>query len=97
LAYFSNEFPHDDVQDLSRRLHIHSKDINRHILARFLDYATLALRDEIRGLPARSRALIPPFQTILNLANYPELREGPLSGSIDGILLCVIELALFIG
>ena len=97
LLYFSNEFPHDDLQDLLRRLHNHSKDRKHAVLARFIDDATLAVRDEVRRLPTALKALIPPFETILSLADHSELRKGPLSGSIDGVLLCVVELATFIG
>lgn len=97
LVYFSNEFPHDDLQDLFRRLHNHSKDRRHTILARFINEATLAIRDEVRRLPTALKALIPPFDTILNFADHSELRKGPLCGSIDGILLCVVELATFIG
>jgi monodictyphenone polyketide synthase len=57
----------------------------------------LAVREEIRQLPAAQKALIPPFETVLNFAEHPHLRTGPLSGSIDGVLLTVIELATFIG
>ena len=97
LFYFSNEFPHDDLQDLLRRLHNHSKDRRHTILASFIDEATLAIRDEVRRLPTALKALIPPFETVLNFAEHAELRKGPLSGSIDGLLLCVVELATIIG
>lgn len=97
LAYFGNEFPPDDLQDLARRLHNHSKDKRHHVLARFLAETTSALRSEISNLPIELKSLLPPFESILNLVDYPELREGPLSGSIDGVLLSVIELATFIG
>lgn len=97
LAYFSNEFPHDDLQELSRRLHVHSKDKRHAILARFIDEATLAIREEVRRLPTALKGLIPPFETVLNFADHSELRKGPLSGSIDGVLLCVVELGIFIG
>ena len=97
LVYFSNEFPHDDLQDLLRRLHNHSKATRHSILASFVNEATLALHDEVRRLPTPLRSLIPPFETIFNLADDAELRKGPLSGSIDGILLCAVELATFIG
>jgi hypothetical protein len=97
LAYFSNEFPHDDLQDLLRRLYNHSKDRRHHILARFIDHATLAIREEVRRLPVALKALIPPFETIFNFADHTELRKGPLSGSIDGVLLCAVELGTFIG
>lgn len=97
LAYFGNEFPPDDLQDLARRLHNHSKDKRHHVLARLLDETTSTLRSEISNLPTKLKSLLPPFESILNLVDYPELRKGPLSGSIDGVLLSVIELATFIG
>ncbi|KFY50141.1 hypothetical protein V496_09555 [Pseudogymnoascus sp. VKM F-4515 (FW-2607)] len=97
LAYFGNEFPPDDLQDLARRLHNHSKDRRHHVLARLLEETTSALRGEISSLPTKLRSLLPPIESILDLVDYPELRVGPLSGSIDGVLLSVIELATFIG
>ncbi|KAJ0120535.1 hypothetical protein J7T55_015264 [Diaporthe amygdali] len=97
LVYFSNEFPYDDLQTLFRELHQHSKRRDHPILALFLQEATLALRDEVRQLPAETRALIPPFESILNFADFSELRKGPLSGSIDGILLCTVELGALVG
>lgn len=97
LLYFSNEFPKDDLQGLFRRLYNHSKDRRHPILARFIDEATLAVRDEVRQLPTSVKSLVPAFETVLNLADYPELRKGPLSGSLDGVLLCVLEIATLIG
>lgn len=97
LVYFGNEFPHDDLRDLLRRLHSHSKDKRHTILARFLDDATLAIRDEVRQLPNHLRVLVPTFESILNFADHPELRKGPLAGSVEGILLCVVQLSTFIG
>lgn len=97
LAYFSNEFPHDDLQDLLRRLHLHSKDRQYPILARFIDEATLAIRDEVRQLPAALKSLIPPLDTLFHLADFPGLRKGPLCGSVEGVLLCAVELGTFIG
>ena len=97
VVYFSNEFPHDDLQDLFRRLYTHSKDRGHPVLARFIDEATLTIRDEVRRLPAALQGLIPPFETVLDFADHPELRRGPLSGSVEGILLCVVELATLIG
>jgi hypothetical protein len=97
LAYFGNEFPHDDLPYLARQIHTHSKDVRHHILARFINTATAVLREEVRKIPASLKALLPPFATVLDLVDYPELRTGPLSGSIDGVLLCVVELAIFIG
>ncbi|KAK2767075.1 Atrochrysone carboxylic acid synthase Agnpks1 [Arachnomyces sp. PD_36] len=97
LVYFGNEFPHDDLRDLLRRIHSHSKDRQHATLARFLDDATIAIRDEVRQLPAHLRALVPTFESILNFADHPELRKGPLAGSVEGLLLCVVQLATFIG
>jgi monodictyphenone polyketide synthase len=97
ILYFSNEFPADDLQELLRRLHNHSKNAQHAILARFIHEATLAVRDEVRQLPTQLRALVPAFETVLELANYTDLRKGPLAGSIDGVLLCVVQLSSLIG
>ncbi|KAI9667461.1 MAG: Type I Iterative PKS [Bathelium mastoideum] len=97
IGYFSNEFPHDDLKDLLRRLHVHSKDTRYIILAKFVHEATLAIREEVHALPAISRALVPPFETVFNLADHPELRNGPLGGAVDGMLLCAVQLATLIG
>jgi len=97
LGYFSNEFPHDDLKDLFRRLHVHSKDTRYTTLARFIHEATLAIRDEVRLLPATLRALVPSFETIFNFADHAALRNGPLGGAVDGVLLCVVQLATLIG
>ncbi|TVY84593.1 Atrochrysone carboxylic acid synthase [Lachnellula suecica] len=97
VGYFSNEFPHDDLKDLLRRLHNHSKDIRYTTLAKFIYEATLALREEVRLLPATLRALVPPFETIFNLADHAALRNGPLGGAVDGMLLCAVQIATLIG
>ncbi|KAJ5738567.1 Acyl transferase/acyl hydrolase/lysophospholipase [Penicillium malachiteum] len=97
VIYFSNEFPADDLQELLRRLHNHSKNVHHDLLARFIYEATLAVRDEVRQLSTSLRALVPAFESVLELANDTELRKGPLGGSIDGILLCVVQLASLIG
>ncbi|KAF7162464.1 hypothetical protein CNMCM5623_007755 [Aspergillus felis] len=97
LIYFTNEFPQDDLQTVFRKLHNHSKDRRHPTLARFLEEATLAIREEVRRLPTTLRALIPPFESILNFAEFTDLRKGQLCGSIDGILLCVLELGTLIG
>ncbi|KAL8792417.1 MAG: hypothetical protein Q9195_005031 [Heterodermia aff. obscurata] len=97
LLYFSNEFPHDDLQNLFRGLHQHSKDRRYPILARFFEEATFALRDEIRLLSTAQRGLVPPFESILNFSDFVHLRKGPLGGAIDGVLLCALELGALIG
>ncbi|KAK6222859.1 Type I Iterative PKS [Pestalotiopsis sp. IQ-011] len=97
VIYFSNEFPNEDLQELLRRLNRHSKDRTHPVLARFVEEATAAVREEIRLLPATSRALIPTFESIADFADHPDLRKGPLGGSIDGVLLGLVELGAFIG
>lgn len=97
VAYFSNEFPGDDLRDLLRRLLVHSKDKRHPILAKFIHEATEALKEEVRLLPNSLRALISPFETVFNLADQDELRTGPLGGAVDGMLLCVLQLATLIG
>ncbi|KAA8646590.1 hypothetical protein EYZ11_006290 [Aspergillus tanneri] len=97
LVYFSNEFPPDGLPSLVRQLNLSSKDRRYHILARFLEDATLAIRDEVRQLPPALKILVPPFESILTFVEYPDLRTGPLGASIDGVLLCAVELGAFIG
>ena len=97
IAYFSNEFPHDDLQELLRRLHVHSKDKRHAVLSSFIGEATLAIREEVRQLPTALKALIPPFETIFSFADNAELRKSPLCESINGVLLCAVELGSFIG
>lgn len=97
LVYFGNEFPRDDLQDLFRRLYHQSQDRNHPILARFIQEATLAVRDEVRSLPATLKSLVPSFDTIFDLADHPDLRKSPLGGSVDGMLLCAVQLAALIG
>jgi hypothetical protein len=97
LGYFSNEFPHDDLKDLLRRLRNHSKDVRYTILAKFIHEATVALREEVRLLPTSLKVLVPFFETIFDLADQTTLRNGPLGGAVDGMLLCAVQLATLIG
>nr|A0A4P8DJU2.1 RecName: Full=Atrochrysone carboxylic acid synthase; Short=ACAS; AltName: Full=Dimeric xanthone biosynthesis cluster PKS; AltName: Full=Non-reducing polyketide synthase dmx-nrPKS [Cryptosporiopsis sp. 8999]QCL09091.1 dmx-nrPKS [Cryptosporiopsis sp. 8999] len=97
VAYFSNEFPHDDTRDLFRRLHVHSKDKRYPTLARFISEATSALRDEVAALPTALRALVPTFDSIFSLVDNTAVRQGRLGGAIDGVLLCALHIATFIG
>jgi len=97
LLYFSNEFPNDDLPSLLRHLHNYSKDKEHQFLARLFDEATRAVRDEVRHLPVELSKLVPSFESIINLAEDVELRKSRLCGSIDGILLCVLQLATFLG
>lgn len=97
LLYFDNQFPNDDIQDLYRGLTTRSKDRGHPLLARFIDDATSAVRDELRLLSSAQRALFPPFESVFNLADHPQLRKGPLCGSVEGVLLCVLQLSILIG
>ena len=97
VIYFGNEFPPDDLQYLFRRFHIHNQNKQHSLLAQFIDRATSVVREEVRHLPAELKKLLPPFRTIFDLADDAELRRGPLCGSIDGVLLCLVQLASFIG
>ncbi|KAI0175049.1 hypothetical protein BJ166DRAFT_460527 [Pestalotiopsis sp. NC0098] len=97
LAYFSNEFPPDDLQSIVRKLFERSKSRQHPTLARFLEEATSVVRDEVRKLPNETKGLIPSFRSIFDFAEDAELRKGPLSGSIDGVLLCAVQFANLIG
>jgi monodictyphenone polyketide synthase len=97
LIYFSNEFPHDDLKDLLRRLYSYSKDRRYPVLATFIRETTIAIREEVRSLPSALRALVPPFETIFNLVDHADLRKGPLRESVNGVLLCAVQLATLIG
>jgi monodictyphenone polyketide synthase len=94
LIYLGNELPNSDLQALFRRLQKHCNGRNHSILVSFLDEATLALRNEIRERPADERAQFPTFETILSLAENPGLGA---SGAVDGVLLCVFQIATYIG
>ncbi|RAL12385.1 non-reducing polyketide synthase tpcC [Aspergillus homomorphus CBS 101889] len=97
VVYFGNELNHDSLPKLCQRLHSLSKDRRHPHLARFIEESTWAVRDEIRQLRPGQKAPIPPFESVLHLAEQPELCKGPLCGSIEGVLLCTIQLATFIG
>ena len=96
VIYFSNEFPKEDLQDSLRLLHKQSKDRRHHLLAQFLFEATQAVKDEVAQLPAKLRGLIPPFQSLFSWAENAELREGLLCGSIDGVLLILVQISSYI-
>lgn len=97
LVYFSNEFPKEDLQDVFRRLHNHSKDKHHPILAQFIYEVTWVVKEEIRQLPTELKQLIPPFESVFSWAEDTKLREGLICGAIDGVLLIVVQLATYIG
>ncbi|KAI3545136.1 beta-ketoacyl synthase domain-containing protein [Colletotrichum abscissum] len=95
LIFFSNEFPPAESQTL-RRLYLDSKDKRHPHLSRFLEEATAAVRDEVEKLPLDLRRLVPYFESVQSLLADRKLRRGVLSGSIDGVLLCIIQIGSFI-
>ena len=97
FSYFSNEFPHDDLHGLLRKLRQHGFNTRHPILAKFMDEATRALREEVKELPSELRATVPAFESIISLADETELRKGPLNGSMDGVLLCLVQISAYIG
>lgn len=97
IVHFSNEILHDDLKDTLRLLYRHSKDGKYPSLARFIQEATLVVRHEVRLLPTTLRTLVPPIETVFDLYNHEELRNGPLGGTIEAVLLCASQLATFIG
>ncbi|XPT01936.1 Non-reducing polyketide synthase PKS8-1 [Ascochyta lentis] len=97
IVYFSNEFPKEDLQDLLRRIHNHSRSRQHPLLAQFLDEATAVVKAEIQQLATELKQIIPPFTTLLSWAENTELRQGLLCGAIDGVLLVLVQLAAYIG
>ena len=73
-------------------LHIKSKGRNHVLLALFLEGAVTALREEVRELERTLKDLVRPFEVLSQLAEDAELRQGRLGESIEGMLLCVVEI-----
>ncbi|OBT74264.1 Type I Iterative Polyketide synthase (PKS) [Pseudogymnoascus sp. 05NY08] len=97
VVYFSNDFPKDDLLDVFRRLHNHSKDKHFSVLTKFIHEATWAIKEEVRQLPSELKQLIPPFNTLLAWAENTQLREGLICCAVEGVLLVVAQLATYIG
>jgi monodictyphenone polyketide synthase len=93
---FNNEFPKEDLQDIFRLLHNRSKDRRHPLLAQFICEATLAVKDEANQLPHGLKQLIPPFETLFTWSENTELREGLLCGAVDGVLLVLVQISLYI-
>ncbi|GIZ46902.1 hypothetical protein CKM354_001000800 [Cercospora kikuchii] len=96
LAYFSNEFPPDDIATVLRNIRFLAQDRRHPLLESFLVKATEAVRKEIQHLPGELRNAFPAFPCITSLWGEHELRQGSLSGAIDGSLLCVVQLGIYI-
>ena len=96
VAYFSNEFPNDDLQSLLRRMHLLSQDRRYPILARFLEEATRVVHEEVQDLTAELKKLVPAFTSVISFAGDAELRKSRLNPSIDGVLHTLLQLGTYI-
>lgn len=97
FIYFSNEFPKGELQNIFRQVHNYSKDRRYRPLADFIQEATIVAKEEIQNLPAEARALFPAFDSILSWSGNSKLREGLLCGAVDGALLVVAQISIYIG
>nr|POE56475.1 atrochrysone carboxylic acid synthase [Quercus suber] len=96
FVYCSNEFPREDLVVIFRRLQKLSKASNHRFLGHFLAEATYEVKQEICRLPGELRSLFAPFNSILEWAELQTLRDGPLCGAVDGVLLVVVQVATYI-
>ncbi|KAF4553280.1 Atrochrysone carboxylic acid synthase-like protein [Elsinoe fawcettii] len=96
LLYFTNDISEDDLLASIRRIVVQSRTQKHAVLAAFLREATLAIKQEIKQLPADLRATIPPFDSVTQFVQYPLLMSGPLRGSIEGVRLALAEIGLYL-
>ncbi|KAH7396389.1 putative polyketide synthase [Pyrenochaeta sp. MPI-SDFR-AT-0127] len=97
VNYFGNEGPKEDLQDLFRELHLHSKDDRHSLLACFIAKSTKVIKEEVSHLPSEIKQHIPPFETILSWAEDNNLRDGLLCGAVGGVLLTIAQIGTYIG
>ena len=97
IVFFGNEFPNDDLKDLFRRLQRHSKDRRFPLLNLFLEECSAVIKDEAAKLPQHVQDLIPPFHTVLTLADHGDFRQGALGAAMESALLCVLQIGMIIG
>lgn len=97
LFFFSNKFPTDDLPDLFRRLRLCSQSSGHIVLRQLLEETTMVVREEIHRLPPELRSLIPPFRSILDLAENYNWHKGSLCGVFECVFLCLVQLGLFVG
>ncbi|KAL4876856.1 hypothetical protein BJY04DRAFT_231310 [Aspergillus karnatakaensis] len=97
ILFFSNRFPVDDPAEIFRRLRQQSQRSQHVVLRQLLHEVTTAVRDEIRLLPAELRSRLPPFTSILDLAEHYNWHRGPLCGTFECVFLCLVSLCLFVG
>ncbi|KAL4979595.1 hypothetical protein BDW66DRAFT_168156 [Aspergillus desertorum] len=97
VLFFSNKFPVEEHADLFQRIRQQSRSSRHAVLRQLLDECTAAVREEIRLLPAEIRTRLPPFQSILDLAEGFRWERSPLAGTFECVFLCLAELCLFVG
>lgn len=98
LTFFSGEHSHDDVRAVSRQLLVHAKADDHRCLGAFLYRSTVALKNEICSLPNNIKALVPPFEHVLDLVHHSaSLSHGPLAEPVERALLCVLKIGALIG
>nr|WHN38864.1 polyketide synthase 3 [Elsinoe perseae] len=96
LLYFTNDIMEDDLLASIRRIVIQSKTQDHAVLASFLREATVALKEEVQLLPADVRTIVPAFDSVAQLVQYPQLMSGPLRGSIEGVRLALAEIGMYL-
>ncbi|KAK4496177.1 hypothetical protein PRZ48_012157 [Zasmidium cellare] len=96
VTFFTNEFPKEELQDVFRKIQIRSKEQQHPLLAQFIAESTQAVKEEVAQLPSSLKHLIGPFDSLLTWAEDSALRDGPLCGSIDGVLLIIVQLCSYI-
>ena len=82
--------------EVFRILHNQSKDRRHGLLDQFLCEATKAVKTEISQLQSSLKQLIPPFETLFAWAENQELRDGLLCGAVDGVLLTIAQISIYI-
>ncbi|KAL4889284.1 hypothetical protein BDV59DRAFT_210465 [Aspergillus ambiguus] len=96
IFYFNDGFPTGDRTHVFQLLRVCHKS-PRHVFLRLIcQEATIALREVIRELPVSMRSSVPPFSSILDLAESYDWIPEPLNSALRGVLICMIQLGLFV-
>jgi hypothetical protein len=90
------QFPREDLSEVFRILHNQSKDRSHGLLDQFICEATKAVKTEISQLQSNLKQLIPPFETLFAWAENEGLRDGLLCGAVDGVLLTIVQISIYI-
>ncbi|EJP61207.1 polyketide synthase [Beauveria bassiana ARSEF 2860] len=73
-----------------------SQESSHNVLAQLISRATAAVKNEIQSLPTGLLRLFSSFESLFEWADDSNLRTGPLCGAVDGVLLVLVQLALYI-